>query len=220
MKVLTALIWRQRGKFLIKDRASFVDPWFATLLANHYEAFKLVSVDEKEKYDWGSNIRGFVSGKLPGVRAKAEFLKKVDVIYLPMNWGNTHWVGLVIKLNQRSVEVFDPYIVHTDESEANRFMCPLVECLPWVLNSYSSGKKGVPLQTDPYQWSRIEGIYQNERSGDCGPVAVKFLEMHAAGLGVSEMSQITDKDVDRFREKYAMDCYEAFVNKGGGLHMK
>ena len=35
--------------------------------------------------------------------------------------------------------------------------------------------------------------------------------MHANGDGKEEMSQITDKIIDRFREKYAMDCYEEFV---------
>ena len=33
--------------------------------------------------------------------------------------------------------------------------------------------------------------------------------MHAASLR-EEMSRITDKEVDRFREQYAMDCYEEF----------
>nr|VDD45388.1 unnamed protein product [Brassica oleracea] len=49
-----------------------------------------------------------------------------------------------------------------------------------------------------------------QRGGDCGPCAAKFIEMHAAGL-TEEMSRITDKDVERFREQYAMDCYEEFV---------
>ncbi|CAN6933379.1 unnamed protein product [Brassica oleracea] len=57
---------------------------------------------------------------------------------------------------------------------------------------------------------RAEGIYHNKKGGDCGPCAAKFIEMHAAGL-TEEMSRITDKDVDRFREQYAMDCYEEFV---------
>ena len=62
-----------------------------------------------------------------------------------------------------------------------------------------------------YSLSRVGGIYNYGRTGDCGTCAAKFIEMHANGDGKEEMSLITDKIVDIFREKYAMDCYEEFV---------
>ncbi|KAF3551012.1 hypothetical protein DY000_02006293 [Brassica cretica] len=62
-----------------------------------------------------------------------------------------------------------------------------------------------------YSWSRVDGIYNNGRTGDCGTCAAKFIQMNANCDGKEEMSLITDKIVDRFREKYAMDCYEEFV---------
>ncbi|KAF2569532.1 hypothetical protein F2Q68_00024857 [Brassica cretica] len=62
-----------------------------------------------------------------------------------------------------------------------------------------------------YAWNRFQGIYHNNRGGDCGPCAAKFMEMHSNGDGKEEMSRITDKVVDKCREQYAMDCYEEFV---------
>ncbi|KAF2538727.1 hypothetical protein F2Q68_00021477 [Brassica cretica] len=62
-----------------------------------------------------------------------------------------------------------------------------------------------------YAWNRFQGIYHNNRGGDCGLCAAKFMEMHSNGDGKEEMSRITDKVVDKFREQYAIDCYEEFV---------
>lgn len=57
----------------------------------------------------------------------------------------------------------------------------------------------------------MNGIYENKRTGDCGPVAIKFLELHAQGDGGEGMSKITDKHVGEFRKGYAMDIYKDLV---------
>ena len=46
---------------------------------------------------------------------------------------------------------------------------------------------------------------------DCGPVSCKFLDMHAHGLGFSDMALFTDDGVSSFRKVYAMDTYVTFV---------
>nr|AAD28057.1 hypothetical protein [Arabidopsis thaliana] len=51
----------------------------------------------------------------------------------------------------------------------------------------------------PFLWRRIDGIYKNLRSGDCGPVAMKFLEIQASDKLPDKMAEITDKHVDAFR---------------------
>ncbi|KAL0649347.1 hypothetical protein Bca4012_092038 [Brassica carinata] len=116
-----------------------------------------------------------------------------------------------IKLTEGHVTVFDSYVSHTEIEVTEGHMCSVVQSLPYILEKYAGHKcykvkEGLRI----YSWSRAEGIYHNKRGGDYGPCAAKFIEMHAAGL-TEEMSRITDKDVDRFREQYAMDCYEEFV---------
>lgn len=51
------------------------------------------------------------------------------------------------------------------------------------------------------------GIYENIRSGDCGPVAMKFMELHANRNPSDSMAFITDNVVDDFRKHYAMDIF-------------
>ncbi|CAN6837092.1 unnamed protein product [Brassica oleracea] len=138
--------------------------------------------NDKLQFEWGKNVAQYVTRKSKGKKMKLGLGCDVDTVYTPMNWGGDHWVGLCIKLTEGHVTVFDSYVPHTEIEEGLQI----------------------------YSWSRAEGIYHNKKGGDCGPCAANFIEMHAAGL-TEEMSRITDKDVDRFREQYAMDCYEEFV---------
>ncbi|XP_024009489.1 uncharacterized protein LOC112084572 [Eutrema salsugineum] len=158
--------------------------------------------------------RGIVLGKpakWANQRQRQMFVRFVDVVYVPMNWGSEHWVGLVIDFKTGNIKILDSFISHNDEAAVEQYMAPVCQSMPFILKRYLDSKLTEGLRTTPYTWSRLEGIYQNKRSGDCGPCAAKFLEMHAAGLGVEDMGLITDDDVDRLREKYAMDSYEEFV---------
>lgn len=48
---------------------------------------------------------------------------------------------------------------------------------------------------------------------------IKFLEMHAAGLVVKKMGQLTDEEVDMFRVIYAMDCYKEFIDNSYAVNV-
>ncbi|KAL0668280.1 hypothetical protein Bca4012_030984 [Brassica carinata] len=71
------------------------------------------------------------------------------------------------------------------------------------LNQFSGLKKFV--------WRRISDLYNNTRSGDCGLVSMKFLEMHTLGDPAPHMAGITYKTVDDFRKQYALDIYKTIV---------
>ncbi|XP_024006517.1 uncharacterized protein LOC18010499 [Eutrema salsugineum] len=211
MQVIMAMLWRRRGEIYLKDRVAFVDTLFISIIGNYYNDF--ISRD-KNQYDWGKTIQGIVLGKpakWANQRQRQMFIRFVDVVYVPMNWGSEHWVGLVIDFKTGNIKILDSFISHNDEAAVEQYMAPVCQSMPFILKRYLDSKLTEGLRTTPYTWSRLEGIYQNKRSGDCGPCAAKFLEMHAAGLGVEDMALITDDDVDRLREKYAMDSYEEFV---------
>ncbi|CAN6904513.1 unnamed protein product [Brassica oleracea] len=171
-----------RGIYLQKERMVILDQYFIKTIQSNWSAFS--ADNDMLQFEWGKNVAQYVTGKSKGQKMKLGLGRDVDTVYTPMNWGGDHWVGLWIKLTEGHVTVFDSYVPHT-ENEV---------------------KEGLRI----YSWSRAEGIYHNKRGGDCGACAAKFIEMHAAGL-TEEMSRITDEDVDRFQEQYAMDCYEEFV---------
>ncbi|CAF1707900.1 unnamed protein product [Brassica napus] len=172
---------------------------------------------EKASYKLGFNWGGLVSfsftGKTPRRNDKKVLLVDVDRVYAPMMWGKDHWVGLVINLTCRQVEILDCNIpLNESDNEVNKHMAYLLRALPHVLAVFSPpSDSSHPEEDQAFSWVHPDNIYFNERSGDCGPCAVKFLEMHAAGYSYEDMGQIDDKKVDIFRQKYAMDTYEEFI---------
>ncbi|CAN7042154.1 unnamed protein product [Brassica oleracea var. botrytis] len=188
MHVIMNMLWKRRGIYLQKERMVILDQYFIKTIQSNRSAFS--ADNDKLQFEWGKNVAQYVTGKSKEQKMKLGLGRDVDTVYTPMNWGGDHWVGLCIKLTEGDVTVFDSYVPHTEIEVLEGHMC----------------SEGLRI----YSWSRAEGIYHSKRGGDCGPCAAKFIEMHAAGL-TEEMIRITDKDVDRFREQYAMDCYEEFV---------
>ncbi|CAN6885293.1 unnamed protein product [Brassica oleracea] len=199
------------GKWMSDEKEMMVilDQYFIKTIQSNWSAFS--ADNDKLQFEWGKNVAQYVTGKSKGQKMKLGLGRDVDTVYTPMNWGGDHWVGLCIKLTEGHVTVFDSYVPHTEIEVAEGHMCSVVQSFPYILEKYAGHKcykvkEGLRI----YSWSCAEGNYHNKRGGDYGPCAAKFIEMHAVGL-TEEMSRITDKDVDRFREQYAMDCYEEFV---------
>lgn len=137
MQVITAMIWRRRCEILLAQRAVFVDHLFTSLLVSGYTLFKQAPV--KGKCEWSTTVDRFVTGRggRGGRQSKSEFLKDVDVVYVPMNWGNAHWVGLVINIRFASIEIYDSFTSLSDTDAAvDRYMEPVSVSLPWVMKRY------------------------------------------------------------------------------------
>ncbi|CDY69867.1 BnaCnng65720D [Brassica napus] len=181
--------------------------WVSTEFAEFEKA------SDKLGFNWGGLVSFSFTGKTPRRNDKKVLLVDVDRVYAPMMWGKDHWVCLVINLTCRQVEILDCNIpLNKSDNEVNKHMAYLLRALHHVLAAFSPpSDSSHPEEDQAFSWVRPDNIYFNERSGDCGPCAVKFLEMHAAGYSYEDMGQIDDKKVDIFRQKYAMDTYEEFI---------
>lgn len=165
----------------------------------------LQSCKNKKAVRWGDNIKQFV------VRYRREWFEDVDTVYVPMIWKASHWVGLVINLKLWSVEVLDSCPTLYAERKVQKYMEPVVLMLPYIIQEFCRPQASQTNGLNPFIWRRIEGMYENKRTGDCGPVSVKFMELHAHGHGTHAMAAITDKLVDNFRKQYAVDIYQGMI---------
>ncbi|CAH2035386.1 unnamed protein product [Thlaspi arvense] len=186
LKVIMSILSRRRGEIMLKDKAAFVDTAFLNLVISVYKKFK--QAGNKIQFDWGKNIASYITGKNRGKKLNIEFL------------------SVVIDLWLSTVEILEAYVDHNDKDEVvQSYMEPLLESILWIMKRY------LPYSITHHRSTKATWT-RTEEGGDCRPCAANFLEMHALGLGVEEMAVITDKNVDRFREIYAMECYEEFVS--------
>ncbi|KAF8106171.1 hypothetical protein N665_0146s0017 [Sinapis alba] len=136
------------------------------------------------------------------------WMKEVLTVYTPMIWADKHWVGLSINLPDGHVEVFDPLNTLYSDKAALRFLKPILHMLPYLIK-YVANVQSCHLS--PFTWHRSPDVYQNLRSGDCGPVSIKFMEQHLHGDPYPHMLGITDENVDHLRQLYAMEVYKTIV---------
>ncbi|CAG7909475.1 unnamed protein product [Brassica rapa] len=211
ISVLIGMLVRRHGRNYLSGRCRFVDYFSIAGIISKFAEFEKAS--DKLGFNWGGLVSYSFTGKTPRRNDKKELLVDVDRVYAPMMWGKDHWVGLVINLTCRQVEILDCNIPHNEsDNEVNKHMAYLLRALPHVLAAFSPpSDSSHPEEDQAFSWVRPDNIYFNERSSDCGPCAVRFLEMHAAGYSYEDMGQIDDKMVDIFRQKYAMDTYEEFI---------
>ncbi|KAJ4881784.1 ULP_PROTEASE domain-containing protein [Raphanus sativus] len=203
MEVLMEHIDARCGDVAKLNRAMFLPPWFTAQVqrkVRHFNAAKAkdtVAGDVKiTKYITQDGLRWGVD---------------VDTLYAPMIWGDDHWVGLCISLTEWSIHVLDPNPKLNSMEAVNSLMKPLAEMLPYIAQNVCPSVQSGDSQQEPFLVDRMGGAYVNLRSGDCGPVAVKYMEILATGNNPPSVAGLTDELVDIFRKQYAMDIYGRLV---------
>lgn len=206
MEAMLSLLWRIQGESFYASRIAVLDTWFTHTLANDYTRFQ--KSKNKSSFPWNSVIKNYVRGFVPSRTSRLAWFTHIDTVYVPMNWKKDHWVALVIQLKKGEILILDPFIIHTDQKKLPRLMKPIVDMLPCIIRDFvNPDEVDYPLPKS-FKFERIIDVYQNKRSGDCGPLTVKFMELHGLNLGLHE---ITDQMVDEMRMKFAVDVYEHFI---------
>ncbi|KAL0710611.1 hypothetical protein Bca4012_017589 [Brassica carinata] len=200
MTVLMHMFGERHQDMLKMEKATFTPPSLISLMISKERQFQ--AAVKKDRFHWDTRLKQLIlaPGKI--------WMRPVHRVYTPMIWGDKHWVGLCINLLQKHVIVFDPLPDLYNDDKALRFLKPILDMLPYLIHYVA---KDTSHDLSPFTWERTPNIYQNLRSGDCGPVSAKFLEMHLYFDPHPHMSGITDHHVDKFRQLYAMEAYKTIV---------
>nr|VDC90503.1 unnamed protein product [Brassica rapa] len=203
MDVMMEYVGSLHAETLRQSRAMFVAPWFSAHLQGKGRSFR--AARRKTLIAADSRVTKFLTteGKQWGV--------DVDTLYAPMIWDGDHWVGLCIRLTTWDVLVLDPRPGYKSVEEVATLMAPVVEMLPYLAKKVCPADAVGEHQLVPFHVERVAGLYENRRSGDCGPVAAKFMEIHATGDGIARMAALNDDLVSIFRKQYAMEIYKDWV---------
>lgn len=188
---------------LYAEQSIFVSPWLTSYIQKKWRQFN--AAYDKGKFRWDKQLSKLVL--LPG----QTWVSNIHTIYAPMIWADKHWVGLAINLPLSHVEVLDSLPALYDDSKVQRFLAPVLEMLPFVINQLTTNTPSQFAGDRPFTWTRRKDLYINNRGGDCGPLCVKFMEMHANGDPEPYMRGLTDPIVDALRKQYALDIYKSIV---------
>ncbi|CAF1826580.1 unnamed protein product [Brassica napus] len=200
MIVLMHVLGERHKSVLLMHNSAFTTPELTSLMLSKDRQFQ--AAVRKDRLRWDTRLTKLI------MAPRLTWMKEVHTVYTSMIWADKHWVGLAINLAIGHVEVMDSQPTMYDDGEVLNFMKPILQMLPYLVRYVAKNNaRGL----SPFTWERIPSTYKNIRSGDCGPVCVKFMEMHPHENPYSHMSGITDAMVDQFHRIYAMDAYKTIV---------
>ncbi|CAN6860035.1 unnamed protein product [Brassica oleracea] len=203
MEILMYMLAERHRELRDREKLAFTTPYLASEIQEVYKRFKKLA--RKDRFQWEDRLTELV------LQPGKKWMEDVFTIYTPMIWADKHWVGLAINLDMGYVEILDPLPTLYDDKKVAKFMEPILTSLPYLVKKVAKPQQTQFRGLKPFHWQRMTGSYINERSGDCGPVSIKFMELHSHGDPLQYLSGITDGTVDDLCKQYAMDVYKTIV---------
>lgn len=206
---MVTFLWKKHGSYLASRRITVLDSMFTSIMSSRFMSFSQNL--NTTAYSWNPLLIAYARGLVDGRPSQLAWLTDVDIVYLPMNWGKRHWVALAVDLPRGHIDILDPFEDCTSARKVVSYMSPVAQMLPSLLRSVCVD---VP-STWPsagFTFNRLPNVTQNHRGGDCGPMCLKFIELHSHQL-IEPLRAMTNQQVDNIRMHYAMDLYAEFVSR-------
>ncbi|CAE6074983.1 unnamed protein product [Arabidopsis arenosa] len=198
LEMLALLMWHKNGQQMIENRCVVLDFFLLYELTKRAVSFN--NCINKQGFKWGQRLYDIANGIHIHRESSLRWIKDVDVVYAPMNWKGDHWVGLAIHLRARHIIVYDAFIDHTRESVAWSKMKHVCEMMPYLVRAMCADVLPQTYSVEPFGYERDLNVAQNPSTGDCGPYAMKFLELLAFGNPMSDLMNIQESDMAIYRQ--------------------
>ncbi|KAL5559917.1 hypothetical protein UlMin_036128 [Ulmus minor] len=130
----------------------------------------------------------------------------VEMLLVPLNITNTHWVAMVIDIPSWYIYVLDSDPTANTSEKMKTIVEPFVHLVPMILKQ--SGMFGHLLKVREevsFQYSRpSEGVPMQVTSGECGVFTYKFLEMY---MMKCKLTQFSDDHCYSVRKRLASEIF-------------
>ncbi|CAN6863644.1 unnamed protein product, partial [Brassica oleracea] len=101
----------------------------------------------------------------------------------------------------------DSILTHIKAVDLDVLMEPFVNMVPYLLvECAGSDEERVKHTLEPYTYERVTVGVPQCRAGDCGVIALKYIECHA--LGMSFPPEFCNKNAKAIREKMSLDIFK------------
>ncbi|KAF8051105.1 hypothetical protein N665_1796s0003 [Sinapis alba] len=129
----------------------------------------------------------------------------IDDIYAPVNYKNSHWLGIWILIPKRHIVVWDIIVGCIRQAQLDHVMAPFVNMVRYFLVECAATiEEHCKYSLEPFMYE-IANAPQCE-SGDYDLFALKYIECHA--LGFPFPGSLNPKNSKTIREKIAVDIFE------------
>ncbi|VVB10786.1 unnamed protein product [Arabis nemorensis] len=182
------------------QRIVFLDQWFVYKLVRDYKEFNAKTWTATDNY------KGAFNGTYPADSAtNKKWLHDVDHMYACHCINGNHWVAFDIDIGKENIHVYDNILNLVEDDKVIRNECrPFAMMVPAILNAMvpTCVRKRSDKQ---FAVRRLRNVSQNEKPGDCGVYAIKYIECLAIGC---TFEGVNDRNIPQLRKKLAAAIYD------------
>ncbi|XP_047331186.1 ubiquitin-like-specific protease 1 [Impatiens glandulifera] len=137
----------------------------------------------------------------------------VDMIYVPLNLNQKHWILCKIHLQDWCIYVYDCEQNMFPKDEYDNFLNPMCVMVPYLLEQgFTTGDKQkfpqIKLDAMPYSIIPHLIVPKTTKSGDCGVFTIMHLEYLTASL---DISNVVTENMNFWRNKWAVRLFHQIV---------
>ncbi|KAJ0264983.1 Ulp1 protease family [Hirschfeldia incana] len=178
-------------------RIAFLEHWFINMWVRDYKKY------DPKTWKFSDSYKKVFNGNYPQEFSNnRKWLKDVDRLFLCHLINGDHWVALEVDLDKKIIHVYDS--IQTVVPSTTYL---LEECRPFTKMIHLLLKEMIPEKksTQQFRISRLKNVPHNEKPGDCGVYALKYIECKAIGCGFEGLS---DECIPAMRIKLAAEIYD------------
>ncbi|XP_024013906.1 uncharacterized protein LOC112087985 [Eutrema salsugineum] len=158
-------------------RVELLDTKFVSQLTKLYPRF--IKSPAREEFPFTKSVIDMVNGVDDVDRV--QLYEEADIVYLPFNFDQRHWVTLAVDLKAKKIFVLDCNVALINETRLVDELQPIASMLPYLFKLVAANMEMSQVEISPFSIERVTGIHQIDSPHDSGMYSIFLLQTHAVG---------------------------------------